>query len=78
VINTRRTLLSLALLLALGIPLALAMNTMVVEAGTAAVALLVPLLAYALLSGAVQELRFGGVPVGFYHWIARRAKGLKE
>lgn len=65
-LETRKTLLIIVLLLALGLVMVLAMNMMVsMETGTIAVALLVPLLAYLLLSGAIAEFGFGGVNAKF-------------
>jgi hypothetical protein len=59
-------LLTLLLLLALGIVMVLAMKMMVsMETGTVIIALLIPLLAYLLLSGTVEELGFGGVKAKF-------------
>ena len=67
--NYRKSLLILPVLLALlaaGIVMVLAMKMMVsMETGTIVVALLIPLLAYLLLSGTVEELAFGGVTAKF-------------
>lgn len=61
-----KTPLILLTLLALGIVMVLVMKMMVsMEAGTIITALLVPLLAYLLLSGAITEFGFGGVKAKF-------------
>lgn len=63
-----KTPLILLTLLALGIVMVLVMKMIVsMEAGTIAIALLVPLLAYLLLSGAVAEFGFGGVNAKLTH-----------
>ena len=57
----------IVVLVALGLVIALVMNMMVgMATGTVAVALLVPLLAYLLLSGAVSELGYGDLNAKFH------------
>lgn len=64
--NYKKTLLILPLLLALGIVMVLAMKMMVsMETGTIIVALLIPFLAYLLLSGTIEEFGFAGVKAKF-------------
>src|SRR5215469_9971573 len=64
--NYKKTLVILPLLLALGIVMVLAMKMMVsMETGTIVVALLIPLLAYLLLSGTIEEFGFAGVKAKF-------------
>jgi len=63
-----KTPLILLTLLALGIVMVLVMKMMVsMETGTIITALLIPLLAYLLLSGAIAEFGFGGVNAKLTH-----------
>lgn len=75
-LNTRRILLLVIILLVLGLLVVLAINAIMDGMDTTAllIGLLIPLLSYALIAGVVEELGFGGVKARFYRVAAQSVR----